>query len=201
MLNLKKVAVTGGLSSGKSSVCRIFKNLGAYVVSADEIVHQLLSTDDQLCEAVVDLLGPSVLVGQKLNRSRIAELVFRDRKALKSLEELIHPEVNKKIEEDYQRQKQHPHSPPLFIAEIPLLFETGGERHYDFTIAVVADQKTCCARFAKKMHLSEDEFKMRMAMQMDPALKARLADAVLVNTGSLDDLSKDVEMLFFELCQ
>ena len=91
MLKLKRAAVTGGLSCGKSSVCRILSELGAYVVSADKIVHQLLSSDANLGQEIVHLLGPSVLVNQTLDRSRIAHIVFHDSELLKALEALVHP--------------------------------------------------------------------------------------------------------------
>ena len=78
MLRLRKVAVTGGLSCGKSSVCRIFKELGAYVVSADEIVHRLLSTKTNLGQQVISLLGKEIITNGKINRSTIAKKVFND---------------------------------------------------------------------------------------------------------------------------
>ncbi len=104
MLKLRKVAITGGLSCGKSSVCRILKEFGAYVVSADKIVHQLLSSDTNLGQKIVDLLGTSVLVNQKLDRSRIARIVFHDLELLKALEALVHPAVYRELNRDYQKQ-------------------------------------------------------------------------------------------------
>ena len=79
------MAVTGGLSCGKSSVCRIFKELGAYVVSADEIVHQLLSPDTNLGQKIISLLGTEIVVNQKLDRSRIAEMYFKNPELLNRL--------------------------------------------------------------------------------------------------------------------
>ena len=77
MLTLKRVAVTGGLSSGKSSVCFFFKELGAYVVNADDIVHTLLSTDTQLINKVKLLFGENVIVDGKIDRSKVAKIVFQ----------------------------------------------------------------------------------------------------------------------------
>ena len=199
MLKLRKVAITGGLSCGKSSVCRILKELGAYVVSADTIVHQLLSSDANLGQEIVHLLGPSVLVNQQLDRSRIAHIVFHDLKLVKALEALVHPAVYRELNKDYQAQQHHPSPPPLFIAEIPLLFESGGQKDYDLTVAVVAQEEICCQRFQEATGLDQKEFKKRMTRQMSLFDKAKLADYVIMNNGTLSDLQQATTELYQEL--
>lgn len=199
MLKLRKVAVTGGLSCGKSSLCRILKDLGAYVVSADRIVQQLLSSDTNLIQEIVRLLGPSVLLNQKLDRSRIATRVFDDLEILKALEALVHPEVYKELEKDYQNQLHLSTPPPLYVAEIPLLFESGGEKKYDFTVAVVAEEEICCRRFTLATGLDPSEYRKRMARQLPPSEKAKLADAIIMNNGSLEDLRRATSALYYQL--
>src|SRR5262245_55950333 len=103
MLILKKVAVTGGLSCGKSSVCRIFKELGAYVVSADDIVHQLLTPQTKPGQQVIELMGSDIVVDQHIDRSKIAKKVFGNLKLLKSLEQILHPAVRHEIDKKYQQ--------------------------------------------------------------------------------------------------
>lgn len=201
MLKLRKVAITGGLSCGKSSVCRILKELGAYVVSADKIVHQLLSSDTNLGQEVVNLLGSDVLVNQKLDRSRIARIVFHDLKLLKALEELVHPVVYRELEKDYQRQKNRSQPPSLFVAEIPLLFESGGKRDYDDTVAVVANLEICCKRFEQATGHDQTEFNNRMARQLPLIDKAILADYVIMNNGTLSDLQQTTQELYAELIE
>ena len=120
---LRKIAITGGLSCGKSSVCRIFKELGAYVISADEVVHQLLSPTTNLGRQVISLLGADIVVDKQIDRSKIAKKVFKQPALLQSLENLLHPAVRDEIEKQYQQIANQP-SPPLFVVEIPLLFET-----------------------------------------------------------------------------
>jgi len=140
MLIFRKGAVTGGLSCGKSTVCRILKELGAYVMSADEIVHKLLSPKTDIGQKVVNLIGAEILIDGQIDRSVIAKKVFNQPHLLQSLENLLHPAVQEEIETEsaYVESNQ---LASVFIAEIPLLFETGGERFFDFTIAVVADVK------------------------------------------------------------
>lgn len=199
MLKLKKVAIIGGLSSGKSSVCRILKELGAYVVSADKIVHQLLSSDTHLGQEIVKLLGSDVLVNQKLDRSRIARIVFHNPKLLIALEELIHPAVYRELDKDYERQRSLSNPPPLFVAEIPLLFESGGKRDYDAVVAVVADLEICRDRFEKATGNDQTEFNKRMARQLSLNEKAMLADYVIMNNGTISDLQQTTRELYQEL--
>src|ERR1700733_7337913 len=123
MLKLRKIAVTGGLSCGKSSVCRIFKELGATVVSADEIVHQLLSPQVSFGQQVIMLMGPDIVVKGQIDRSRIAKKVFNNRTLLNSLEKILHPAVNNEIENLYQTALAK-HKDKIFVAEIPLLYES-----------------------------------------------------------------------------
>lgn len=201
MLNLKKLAVTGNLSCGKSSVCRILKELGAYVISADNIVHQLLSPETNLGREVIQLLGPHILVNNKIDRSIISQIVFFEPQLLQALEKIIHPAVYKEIESDYQKQQNIEHPPKLFVAEIPLLFESGGEKNYDFTLAVVADPKLCLKRFLEKTKYDQQEFELRNARQLPGLSKASRADYVIMNSGSLESLQEKTMELYQELCQ
>src|SRR5579872_4450591 len=139
MLKLVKIAITGGVASGKSTVCQFFKELGAYVVNADAIVHQLLKPDSHLGQQVIRLLGSEVLHNGQLDRGRIAEKVFRDPKQLKALEKILHPEVIHRIAEEYEKAVKDG-SYTSFVVEIPLLFEIQGESFYDAVIAVLADE-------------------------------------------------------------
>lgn len=191
--------MTGGLSCGKSSVCRLLSELGAYVISADTIVHQLLSSDANLGQEVVKLLGSEILVGSYIDRSRIAEIVFQEPDLLVDLENLLHPAVYREIEKIYQEQQNSPHPPPLFIAEIPLLFESGGEKDYDFTVTVAADPVLCFQRFSKKTGLSKKEFERRTSRQLPLLEKAKRADYVIMNSDTLSNLAPVIKELYEEL--
>lgn len=199
MLKLRKGAVTGGLSSGKSSVCRILKELGAYVVSADKIVHQLLSADTNLGREVINLLGARILSDKQIDRSRIAEIVFQEPQLLLELEKILHPAVYKEIDNDYRRQQTKENAPSLFVAEVPLLFESGAEKDYDFTVAIVANPELCYHRFEKKTGFGKSEFDKRAARQLPQLEKAIRADYVIMNGGSLSNLQENVKELYQEL--
>lgn len=200
MLKLKRVAVTGGLSCGKSSVCRIFHELGAYVISADEVVHRLLySADSSLGQKVIKLLGNEILVNHHIDRAKVAELVFSNPDLLQALENLLHPVVYSEIEKEYQRQSQEPDPPPLFVAEIPLLFETGGENLFPITIAVIADEELSRRRFCHVNRQSPQEYINRMSRQLPNKEKARRSSFVITNNGSISDLRQAAKALYQKL--
>lgn len=200
MLALSRVAVTGGLSCGKSSVCRILKELGAYVISADEIVHQLLSSDTNLGQEVIKLLGTDILVNNQIDRSRIAQLVFRNFELLQSLEKLLHPAVYDEIEKRYQQEAMHSQS-TLFVAEVPLLFESGGEKWFDYTVAVVADPELCFERFKRATGYNKEEFENRSERQWPMLDKAKKAKYVIMNNESLISLRDVTQELYQELIE
>lgn len=195
MLKLKKIAVTGGLASGKSTVCDLFRSFGAEVVSADAVVHQLLSGHPQLIQAVAALLGPDVLTDNVLDRKKIAQAVFNSPKILKSLESLIHPAVRQAIHERYV-QACASGQKTLFIAEIPLLFESEQSNDFDKTICVVADENIRKQRYGKRTAGQENDFNQRQQNQWPQEKKAQQADFVIINNGSLEQLQKDVYAVY-----
>jgi dephospho-CoA kinase len=201
MLTLKKVAITGGLASGKTSVCRIFKDSGAYVVNADEIVHRLLSPNTTVGQRVINLLGPSIITNGQLDRKKISEQIFSQPDKVKALELIIHPAVLDEIEKTYRAiSKNEDYS--LFVAEIPLLYESesSAQYHYDAVITILSDPALCRERFMKKTGYSEEEYDRRMQFQMSQEEKAAKADYVLVNNGNLAELKNQVNLILKELC-
>lgn len=190
MLNLKKIAITGGVASGKTSVCRFFKELGAFVVNADQLVHDLLETDTHLAQQVIQLLGSDILQSGKISRSAIAEKVFNHPERLKRLEEIVHPAVLRKIDELYRQAKREGnHS--CFVVEIPLLFEIQEESNYDVIVAVLTDEAVAKRRF-EQAGFQPTEYKRRMDRQLNPHQKADRANYIIHNKGSLEDLHKQV---------
>lgn len=198
MLKCKKVAITGGIASGKSKFCSYLEKLGAYFVSADKIVHQLLSLESDLRKQVIQLLGPSIVQQGEINRKRVAEIVFCDPEMLEKLEKITHPEVMKRIEQDYNRvSKKGDH--PLFIAEIPLLFEVGANNRFDKTITVIAKEKQCIDRLTKIKGTSPNEYQKRMARQLSQEEKAKRADIVALNNSSLKELEEEAKKIYNKL--
>ncbi|MFI5344439.1 MAG: dephospho-CoA kinase [Chlamydiales bacterium] len=195
MLKFRKIAITGGLSCGKSSVCRFLKELGACVVSSDDIVHQLLSSDTNLEQEVIKLLGTDIVADQKIDRSRVAQIVFQDPNLLEALEEILHPAVYREIEKEYQKNPQ----PSLFFAEVPLLFESKGENYFDCTVVVMANKEQCLKRFKQATHYDLYEYEKRSARQFPLQDKAKRADFVIVNDGTILELKQKSQELYQQL--
>ncbi|NGX37194.1 MAG: Dephospho-CoA kinase [Chlamydiae bacterium] len=200
MLVLKKVAITGGLSSGKTSVCEILKKKGAYVISADEIVHQLLDPQSKIGQEIVSLLGEDILTDTQFNRALIAKKVFNNTETLKSLEKILHPAVLEEVEKHYNQVKDQKKF-TLFIAEIPLLYEIESHHLFDTVVTVITDPKTAKRRFQEKTNHSVQEFENRMAHQLPPAEKSAKADFTIQNDGDFAQLEKQVETFYHNITQ
>ncbi len=183
---MRKIAITGNLASGKSTVARLLQEYGAYVVDADEIVHSLLSPNTPIGKKVVELLGPEIVVGNQIDRKKISELVFSDIKKLRSLEKILHPAVKQEIDRRFNNVKNNP-SYKFFIAEVPLLYEAGMEKDFDRVIAVITDEEI--ARKRSTTH----RFTERHARQYSS--KASRADFVITNNGDLNALRSSVEAI------
>ena len=193
MLKLKKIAITGGVASGKTSVCQFFKELGAYVVSADAIVHELLNLNTDLGQQIIRQFGPEIIENGQLSRRIIAEKVFKDPVQLKKFEELIHPQVFQKIAKLYAlacKEDQY----TSFVVEIPLLFEVGAETFYDIVIVVLSSEKVAKKRF-EQAGFQQTEYDLRMKRQIKPEIKATKAHYTIQNNGSLANLREAVIQL------
>lgn len=196
MLKLKKIAVTGGLGCGKSTVCQILRDLGAYVIDSDEIVHKQLEENELLKNKVIDLLGTSVVIKGRLNRKKIAEKVFQNPKLLTDFETIIHPIIFAEIDSHYEKAaKDNKH--PFFVVEIPLLYETKTEEKFDYTIVVTADEEKCIER----SHFSKEEIERRMSRQMKLVEKAKKAHFLIENNGNKAELENQVKQLYKQLLQ
>jgi len=194
MLKLKKIAITGGLASGKSTVCQFLQELGAYVVNADTIVHELLKAQTDLGQKVLHLLGPDILQNGKINRQVIAKKVFQNENLLRKLESILHPAVLEEISRRYEKASLA-NRYTSFVVEMPLLFEISAQVFYDVIVTVIADDTTAIDRFLAMGH-TKQEYEERMSHQLSPMTKAQQAHYVLTNNGTFKDLRKQVEKLY-----
>ncbi len=176
------VAITGAIAAGKSEALAAFARHGAAVASSDQVVHDLLAGDDEVRTAIRERWGDDA-VG---NRARIGEIVFRDRAELDWLEQLLHPRTRAAVDEWLQGVHE-----PVAVVEIPLLFETGGEKRFDKVVVVTAPPGVRRER--------RDGFSEREARLVPEEEKMRLADYVYVNEGTLAELDAFVARVMEEL--
>lgn len=190
---MRKVAVTGGLSAGKSTVCRLLKEHGAYVVSADEIVRQQLMPESSIAQQVINLLGPDVVINHQIDRKKVSDIVFSNPLKLKKLELILHPIVRQEISRLFEEVKDHA-AYRFFVAEVPLLYEANMQNDFDIIIAVVCDEQIAAKRASNKKELDR-----RSRFQLSQSAKQSRADYTIVNQGDLTALKTEVSRLIPKL--
>ena len=180
------VAITGGIGAGKSAALASFARHGAATVSSDQIVHRLLREDEDVRHALLERFGEQILdeAGQ-IDRAAIAEVVFPDRAQLDWLERLLHPLVAREYLEWRDQLGRLPNPPPVTATEVPLLYESGGQERFDKVVLVTAPPELRAER-------AEVPVELRQARLIPDEEKAKLADFVYVNDGTLDDLDEFV---------
>lgn len=186
------IALTGSVGAGKSEALRALERLGAETIASDAIVHDLLATDE-LRDALVARWGDDVAPGGELDRSRVAEIVFRDHDELAWLESQLHPRVGKRLE---AWRDGLPADAPLAVVEVPLLFETGMDAMFDVVLCVTAPRGLREERAAAR---GLGELEGRGGRQLPEKEKAARSDFVVVNDGSRADLEAKLEALLPEL--
>lgn len=190
MLRLEKVAITGGIASGKSEVGRLLKEQGAYLVNADAIVHRLLAENQDVIQSVVKIFGETIIENGVINRKKVAEIAFEKREKLLALESLLHPLVFKDIQKQASTCKSD-----IFAVEIPLLFESKNSYDFDHTLVVYTKEELAM----KRSKLSPKEYKQRMARQMPIEDKVKRASFVIENNEDLNALEHNVKE-FLQTC-
>jgi len=174
------VGITGGIGSGKTTVCKIFEVLGVPVYYADERAKWLLNNDTTVKEKVVALLGNDAYSNGELNRPLIAEKVFADKNLLEEYNSIVHPAV---AEDTLTWSSQHLDE-PYVLKEAALLVETGSYLNLDKLIVVTAPEKIRIERVMQRDELSEAAVMARIKNQMPESEKVKLADFVIVNDGT-----------------
>ncbi|MEX0880865.1 MAG: dephospho-CoA kinase [Thermoanaerobaculia bacterium] len=194
-----RVGLTGGLASGKSTVSTILRELGAAVFDADEFVRGLYAEGGAGAQAAAELFGTRALAADgRVDRARIAEIVFTDPAARHALEARIHPLVRAERARRFADAEES--GAAVAVAEASQIFEAGTESDCDRILVVVAPDSERLRRWEEKGGDVEDG-RRRMAAQI-PAVAAReRARDVLVNDGTLDDLRRKVEELFYRWTQ
>jgi dephospho-CoA kinase len=180
------VAVTGGIGAGKSEALRAFARHGAAVISSDEIVHDLLRSDEDVRAAVRDRFGDGVfgLEGQ-VDRGRIADIVFADAEELDWLERLLHPRVIAAYLRWRDDLASRPDPPAVCVTEVPLLYEVGGDTRFDAVVVISAAPDVRVSRQVRPMQDRERRL-------IPDEEKLSRADFAYVNDGSLEELDRFV---------
>ena len=186
-----KVALTGGIGSGKSTVADFLDELGAYVIDSDQLAREVVERGTSGYEAVLAAFGDGILTDGEIDRAKLAEIVFKDVTARATLESIIHPLVRDAAE---KMVKSLP-ADAVVINQIPLLVETDGAKRFDFVITVSADEDIRRRRLIER-GMKDYEITKRLAAQVNDAAREAIAHSVIRNNGSIDELRQVVEGLW-----
>jgi dephospho-CoA kinase len=188
---MRRVALTGGIATGKSHVRAEFERLGVPTIDADVLARDVVAPGTEALSAIVARFGPEMLdEHQSLDRRRMAGVVFADPAARRDLERIIHPAVSAATNAWLRAQEAEGRT--IALADIPLLYETGRERDFDIVITTACDPETQVRRVMARDKVNEAEARQRIQAQMPTAEKAQRADYVIHTDGSLDDTHRQV---------
>ena len=190
------VGLTGGIGSGKSTAARMLADRGAVVLSADTFAREAVAAGTPGFRRVVDLFGAAVVgVDGELDRAAIAAIVFDDAERRAALEEVIHPEVRRRIAEGIAAETG---SDRVVVVDSPLLIETGTHHGFPIVVVVSASPATQITRLLVR-GMSEHDARARLAAQIPLEEKAAVADVLLDNEGTEAELEAQVDGLWSDL--
>jgi dephospho-CoA kinase len=193
-----KVALTGGIATGKSHVLERFRERGASCLDADALAHGVMAEGTEATRAIAERFGQDIFdPAGAVNRARLAAIVFADETARRDLEAIVHPAVYRAITAGL-RAFELVGGSPIAIVDIPLLYETGHAADFDRVIATVCLPASQMARLIKR-GLRDTEARQRLAAQMPAIDKAARADFVVHTDGTLAETDAQVEQIWNEL--
>jgi dephospho-CoA kinase len=193
-----KIAITGGAGTGKSTVARMFAELGAEVLDADQVARDVVAVGAPAWEELRRLYGPEYFhENGELNRSKLAQLVFADPEERRRLDRLIHPRVEAELQARVAELRRR--GKALVLVEVPLLFEAGREAAYDRVIVVTAPEAVQIRRLQGRDRRGEAEIRGMLQAQWPLADKVARADYVVDNGGERLVTARQVKNIWAEL--
>lgn len=200
VMTVRKIALTGGIASGKSTVTVKLRARGYVVIDADDIVRQLYGKGKPIYNAIVGTFGNEILdPSGEIDRKKLGALVFSDSKARELLNSVTHPIVEAEISKDLQEKRLQGEN--MIFVDSPLLVETGNCERYDTVVLVYVDPQTQLQRLQSRNQLSHDEAVLRIKSQMSLEEKKAYADYIIDNNGTLEMLDQQVDQLLMWLRQ
>lgn len=180
------IGLTGGIASGKSTVSKMFRELYIPVVDADKIARQVVEPGEKAYERIIEVFGEEILKADRtLDRPALGSIVFADEDKRNQLNAIVHPAVRERM---LELRDNYIHAGAICVVlDIPLLFESKLTHLVDRTIVVYVDESVQLNRLMERNHYTEKEAKQRISSQMPVKEKAKLADAVINNNGTIEE--------------
>lgn len=172
-----KLGITGGIGSGKTSVCKVFNVLGIPVFSADPEAREIMDNERNIRRAINEIVGKNIYPGGKLNRMELASLIFNDRDLLEKVNSLVHPVVFEHFNRWAEKQ-----TTPYVIMEAAILFESGASKLVDRVATIVAPVEERISRVTRRNTLNRDQVMERIKNQMTDDQRIKMSDYVINNS-------------------
>jgi dephospho-CoA kinase len=200
---LLKVGLTGGIAAGKSSVGEMFVALGAHLIQADAIAHQLMQPGEAVYQEVVRHFGTGILEPDgRINRASLAHAAFGEPSRIQELNQIVHPPVIRN-QDEWMEELGRSDPRAIAIVEAALVLEAGLVDHFDRIVVVQCQPGQRIERWAKRVKVDTEaarkELFRRMAAQLPDEEKIRVADYVIDNSGSLDTTRAQVKFIYEKL--
>ena len=188
---MKVIGLTGGIGAGKSLVANYFFSLGAEVIDADQLARQAIERGSVGFDEVIAAFGDEILRDGDIDRRALGEIVFTDSEKRKLLESIVHPKVQQALAEARKALGED----QVLIYEIPLLVETNAMEKFDFIITVEAPLSSRIERLRQR-GLHQSEIEKRIASQVTPEARKAVADTIIENDGTEENLLRKVEAIW-----
>ncbi len=196
---MMKVALTGGIATGKSHVLTRIAAAGVPAIDADVLAREVVRPGTDALDAVASHFGTDILTSTgELDRRKLGAIVFADPQARRDLEAIVHPAVYRAIQERFARLAADD-THPFAVADIPLLYETGRAAEFDRVIVTHCPEAVQLTRLRARDHLSEEDARRRLAAQLPLAEKVARAHYAVDTSGTFDETNRQVDRVLREL--
>ena len=186
-----KIAVTGGIGTGKSHVSKVFEKNKIPVIRADDLAKEILKTEEEVKAKVMDTFGEEAYKSGKLNTKYLADQVFTSQENVEKMNEIVHPVV---IDRLRTIMNQTLVSNDIVVTEAALIFDAKMEKYFDYTILLISEEEDKIKRVTQRDGISEEEVRRRMKFQMDDERKKQKADFIVENSSNLSELEEKVNL-------
>ncbi len=194
-----KVGLTGGIGSGKSSVSELFSKWGAYIFDADSVAKEILNNNETAQGEIIAEFGTDILDGSgNIDKQKLARIAFQDENHQLRLNTIIHPYVFTEIDSKFDiilSNKKH----EIFVVDAALIYESGADTHMDYIIVVTSHLRLRTQRVMERGGLTREEFLSRLDLQWPDEDKVHMADFVIHNNGTENDLLEESQKVFDRL--
>ena len=195
-----KVGLTGGIGTGKSYVSSLFNDWGAYIFDADLIAKEILNHDNTAQGEIIAEFGTDILNKEgSIEKNKLARIAFQDENHQLRLNSIIHPYVFRKIDLSFDKiLDKGAHD--IFCVDAALIYESGADTHMDYVVVVTSHLRLRTERVMERGNLTRDEFLRRLELQWPDEDKVHMADFVIHNNGTIDELISESKKVFSLLC-